>query len=230
MRSADLIEQKIRKADFNQSYIFAGKDKKQINILIEKIIAKYEVPKSEVIRVSSQDKKNNISIEQIRALKGRLSRKAPSKRLVLIDEADHILSEAANSFLKVLEEPPANTIIILLCQTTELLPTIMSRCKLYLFPSNDYQLQYFDDKQLSDLKKLSRASLIFLAEEIDKKGQVKTAISDLLNYLFLQFKDNKLSASGIEKIVAQHQKLKYNINERLLFENLILEVKDIAWS
>ncbi len=50
------------------------------------------------------------------------------RRVVIIYDVDRFASEAANSFLKTLEEPPAGTLIIL--QTTNyyrVLPTILSR-------------------------------------------------------------------------------------------------------
>ena len=52
-----------------------------------------------------------------------------SRRVVIVHEPDRFQSEAANAFLKSLEEPPPGTLIIL--QTTSyyrILPTILSRC------------------------------------------------------------------------------------------------------
>jgi len=50
-------------------------------------------------------------------------------KVVVICEAERLNESAANVFLKTLEEPPPNTLIILLCSGQEqLLPTIRSRC------------------------------------------------------------------------------------------------------
>jgi len=72
-----------------------------------------------------------IKIEQIRALKHRL-RFSPLEgqyRVTVVREAQNLKTEAANALLKVLEEPPANNLIILTAnETTALLPTIVSRC------------------------------------------------------------------------------------------------------
>ncbi len=72
-----------------------------------------------------------IKIEQIRALKHRL-RFRPLEgryRVTVINEAQNLKAEAANALLKVLEEPPADNLIILTAnETTALLPTIVSRC------------------------------------------------------------------------------------------------------
>ncbi len=50
-------------------------------------------------------------------------------RIVIIDSADDMNQNAANALLKILEEPPARTILFLISHNTgELLPTIRSRC------------------------------------------------------------------------------------------------------
>jgi DNA polymerase-3 subunit delta' len=50
-------------------------------------------------------------------------------KVAVFHEAERLNSEAANAFLKTLEEPPAKTLLILLTTRPEaLLPTIQSRC------------------------------------------------------------------------------------------------------
>lgn len=50
-------------------------------------------------------------------------------RVVLVDPADNLNLAAANALLKVLEEPPLNTVFVLVSdQPRRLLPTIRSRC------------------------------------------------------------------------------------------------------
>jgi DNA polymerase-3 subunit delta' len=56
------------------------------------------------------------------------------RRVAIIDAADTLRTEAANAFLKTLEEPPANTVIILLVERDERLPeTVLSRCQKLAF-------------------------------------------------------------------------------------------------
>jgi DNA polymerase III subunit delta' len=74
----------------------------------------------------------NIKIEQIRELNRAMGFKpvAGSYRMVLLDKAESMTMEAANSFLKTLEEPPAGNVIILkVKEPLDLLPTIVSRCQ-----------------------------------------------------------------------------------------------------
>jgi DNA polymerase-3 subunit delta' len=51
-------------------------------------------------------------------------------RVVVIDGADEMNRSAANALLKVLEEPPRGTVLLLVCHAPgRLLPTIRSRCR-----------------------------------------------------------------------------------------------------
>jgi DNA polymerase-3 subunit delta' len=74
----------------------------------------------------------NIKIEQIRELNRRLSFAPVSARyrVCVIQQAEAMTSEAANSFLKTLEEPPPGNILVLnAVEPLNLLPTIVSRCQ-----------------------------------------------------------------------------------------------------
>src|ERR1700716_44730 len=54
---------------------------------------------------------------------------AGRRKVVIITEADRLQPQAANAFLKTLEEPPANSLLLLLSALPEVLPdTILSRC------------------------------------------------------------------------------------------------------
>lgn len=75
---------------------------------------------------------NSIGIEQIRALHQFLLLKTPGKaavrRAIILEDAHYMTHEAQNALLKALEEPPADTIIILTApRTLQLRETIYSR-------------------------------------------------------------------------------------------------------
>lgn len=74
----------------------------------------------------------NISVDQVRSL-GDLLSVTPSMspwRAIVIDAADDLEASAANALLKMLEEPPSNTLFFLVSHAPgRLLPTIRSRCR-----------------------------------------------------------------------------------------------------
>ncbi|HWO93830.1 MAG TPA: DNA polymerase III subunit, partial [Dehalococcoidia bacterium] len=79
-----------------------------------------------------RDSTGAVRICQIRRVE-RQAYQAPfegTTRLVIIDPADALTNEAANAFLKTLEEPPANTVLVLVAVDAEgILPTVRSRCR-----------------------------------------------------------------------------------------------------
>lgn len=81
---------------------------------------------------------NSIKIEQLRELQRTMYlRPLLGKRKVFIfPDAEQLTEAAANSFLKLLEEPPPGIVFIFTAVRTEqILPTIRSRCQIYqLFP------------------------------------------------------------------------------------------------
>ncbi|MGA1795700.1 MAG: DNA polymerase III subunit delta' [bacterium] len=79
---------------------------------------------------------NSIKIEQLREWQRELESKsyAGSWRITIIDQAEKITLGAANSILKILEEPPENTLICLIAvEPRNILPTILSRCQTVRF-------------------------------------------------------------------------------------------------
>lgn len=77
-----------------------------------------------------------LKIEQVRQIIHTLALKpfGDNQRVVIIADAHHMTTEAANSLLKVLEEPPEHTTLILTAlQRSDLLPTIVSRCRAIRF-------------------------------------------------------------------------------------------------
>jgi len=85
-----------------------------------------------------------IRVDEIREL-GRfihMSAADGGYRVIIIDDADLMNTAAANALLKILEEPPARTLLLLIShQPSGLLPTIRSRCRtLNLTPVNAAQV------------------------------------------------------------------------------------------
>ncbi len=74
----------------------------------------------------------DIRVDEVRKLKGFFSLSATDngRRVVIVDAADEMNTAAANAVLKLLEEPPAGAVLLLVShQPNRLLPTIRSRCR-----------------------------------------------------------------------------------------------------
>lgn len=91
-----------------------------------------------------------IPIESVRELKNvlqlRTTGKAEIRRVIIVDHADSMTREAQNALLKMLEEPPKDTVIILTADSPRsLLPTIASRLQSLVVnkPSQQSVLKHF---------------------------------------------------------------------------------------
>lgn len=89
--------------------------------------------------------RNEIAVDDIRRLHRffSLSSADGGRRVVIVDSADELNTSASNALLKMLEEPPARTTLLLIShQPARLLPTIRSRCRnLRLSPLGPGDLQ-----------------------------------------------------------------------------------------
>ena len=97
-------------------------DKKDTRVLVQ--------THPDVLVVPPDPPQNLIKVGQIRTVIGRaqyIPSEAPARMFILTSSA--LMKEAANSLLKLLEEPPDRVHLMLLAEnTSELLPTIRSRC------------------------------------------------------------------------------------------------------
>lgn len=124
----------------------------------------------DVFFVSKGKGKTQISIEEIRHLQSRLSLKPFEARckVAIIIEAEDMSEEASNCCLKILEEPPADTVFILTTSKQKLLPeTVISRCQVIRFRPltrdevNDILIRDFsiEEKEARFLSAISDANI-----------------------------------------------------------------------
>ncbi len=103
-------------------------------------------------QIEPPEDKQIIGVDQIRELTDYLSLTAlcGGYRVVLIDPADRMNANAANSLLKTLEEPPVNTSLLLISDRPSALPaTIRSRCQVISFEraARDLSLEWLRNQQ-----------------------------------------------------------------------------------
>jgi DNA polymerase III subunit delta' len=85
----------------------------------------------EIFVAEPESRSRRIVIEQVRELQHALQMRAADgrRKIAIISDADRLQPQAANAFLKTLEEPPDNSLLLLLTALPEVLPeTIVSRC------------------------------------------------------------------------------------------------------
>jgi len=94
----------------------------------------------DVLMIAKPEDKHELPISTIRDLCIDLGLKPMrgTRRVAIVDDADDFSEEAANAFLKTLEEPPFGSVLILLGTSAELqLDTVLSRCRVVRFKPLD---------------------------------------------------------------------------------------------
>ncbi|MDD5504924.1 MAG: DNA polymerase III subunit [Candidatus Omnitrophica bacterium] len=89
----------------------------------------------DVFFIQKEQGKKSVSIETIRGLQIRFSLKPLQGRYnIAVIDGEDMTDEASNSLLKMLEEPPSNTVFIIIASSQKsLLHTIVSRCQIIRF-------------------------------------------------------------------------------------------------
>jgi len=85
------------------------------------------------VQRNKEEKRKSLGVEDIKLMQKKLFLKPIQSltKAIVIEEAQLLTTEAQNALLKILEEPPAHTIILLSSESQEtLLPTILSRCQI----------------------------------------------------------------------------------------------------
>jgi DNA polymerase III subunit delta' len=103
----------------------------------------------EIFVARPESKSRRIVIEQIRDLEHALQMRAANgrRKVAIISDADRLQPQAANAFLKTLEEPPKDSLLLLLSALPEALPdTILSRC-IAIPLARDGRLQASDEEK-----------------------------------------------------------------------------------
>ncbi len=146
-RIREQLAQSLERGRTSHAYLFSGREgvgKRLVALefALAVLEAKDQRDTDRVLKAIHPDfreiepEKSLITIEKIRGAQEWLSL-APMegrRKVLLVNEAHTMNREAANAFLKSLEEPPSSSIIILVTsRANHLLPTILSRCQILRF-------------------------------------------------------------------------------------------------
>jgi DNA polymerase-3 subunit delta' len=114
----------------------------------------------EIFIARPESKSRRIVIEQIRDLEHALQMRAlgARRKVAIIPDADRLQPQAANAFLKTLEEPPKDSLLLLLSALPEALPeTILSRCiAIPIAPNGQRENKDEEEKLVRLLQQASR--------------------------------------------------------------------------
>ena len=137
LNALDALLQRFSKGELHHGLIFHGNSLDAIEqeaLILTRNILDIDERNSEhpdLFHLRPTGKMRVITVEKTRSLIAELHRTSNQggAKVALIHEADRMRKEAANAFLKTLEEPPPETYLLLLTsRSNSMLATIRSRC------------------------------------------------------------------------------------------------------
>ncbi len=203
-----------------------------------------------------QPEKRNLSIDEVRAIKEKMYMKPYcGKYRIFIIETDWMQAPAANSLLKILEEPPEYGIMIVLARNNKnFLPTIVSRAiNLRINPEMetpeenkeivDQIRELIESAAVKDWKNFFNTSAT-LAKRVSREE-----FEDVFELIVMFARQKLLQSAGIEELksahlesimdVKQHSQiaqlldkrtyLRFNVNSRIILERMVLELTQPKW-
>lgn len=205
---------------------------------IEKIAEKvgcsvFVVPNNTKINIKNaievrpgEAEKTGIVIEQIRDVINHVGVKQGAATYIIIYQAEQMNSSAANAFLKNLEEPKENYHYILQTETPHnLLPTILSRAKIYIKKQCNPLDSPIEVKD--EIKTLAKSiitakpkDLVIIAEEIAKKKDRNFALEVLKTAIEICFKsyfktEKNIFIQKMPGIIKAYENIEINGNIKL---------------
>src|SRR3989344_2853262 len=123
-----------------QSFLISSKDREEASKKADSLCSKNKIDKIDIDNINFE---KSVGIEDVRIIQKKIYLK-PIKsetKAIILNAYNGLTIEAQNALLKILEEPPNNTIIILMVPTLEqILPTILSRCKVIVIKKDQEDL------------------------------------------------------------------------------------------
>src|ERR1700730_4999832 len=153
----------------------------------------------EVFTAEPESKSRRIVIEQVRNLEHALQMRAfeGRRKVAIVSEADRLQPQAANAFLKTLEEPPNNSLLLLLSAIPDVLTaTILSRCiSIPLAPNGDEE-STAQEKEFVDLLRSAAAEKTWSVQNAYRLAQ---GLQRILGAIREQIKDQNEEAMKREE-------------------------------
>ena len=154
-----------------QSILVLSKNKTEGEQYIQNLLHEFSINTFDVSNIEGE---TTIGIEEVRHIQKNLLLKptAGKSKAIIFKNADSLTLQAQNALLKILEEPPNHTIIILHALSKEqLLPTILSRCKIIELKNQQSEIS---DKEYTQYLNIL---ISLLAEDIGLRLKIAQDIS-----------------------------------------------------
>lgn len=216
----------------SHAYLLVG-NRAEADLVIEFIIESREILPIDISRIGQEPEavaQKEIKVEETRRLLREISFSPQGKqRLAIIYNCEKLNASSGNVLLKNLEEPAGPVIFVLVANSSSVLSTIKSRCRILNLNSLDLDDRIRAEAYIMELKKGFPEATI-LIEKVIKEEKTAALVQELIinqRIKLLHLKDLTF-ANNLEEIEIAKRKIVQNGNQRLILECLILKIgKDL---
>ncbi len=229
------FENAIKNGNLSHAYLFSGPEgigKKMFAYDMFRLVNQREPdsdPDFKILTPRLEEEETKIYIEDIRKLKNYLALKpyfGPYK-FVVINDADRLVPEASNAFLKILEEPSPFTVIILVSSKPKfILPTVLSRCeKVQFLPDGEKVIDKVMAESVDEFLNVSKQGIVErmqYAEKLFAGKNYQDIIVGLIHVLRARENPNHKVLKNLlqlNSLLSQPQ-----FNHRLALENFLINL------
>jgi DNA polymerase-3 subunit delta' len=211
-------------------------------IVIEK---KYFTEQDWYESIGIDNKQGNISTHEADKILSKLNFKSfeSEKKVTIIWLPERLNTTAANKLLKLIEEPPENTIFLFVTENSNrVLPTIFSRTqRIKLDPIKESDIVEalketgFNEKETFTASRLSEGNYIQAIQALNASESTKVNFDNFVQFMRLSYQNDILGlldwAENIASSGREKQKSFLIFAERLVRENFILNknIEDIVY-
>jgi len=176
--------------------------------------------------------KEDSGIDEVRQIihSLRLAHSGPGYRMVLLGDLDYASIPAQNALLKLLEEPPNNTILAATCENLSMvIDTIVSRCVVIKkIPPARTPVDVKETKILDDILESSKSQrLVFASKEATSREQAISLLTALTDVLYTRLHDSnrtdhKITADLLNRTQKARSFIEANVTPRAVVDVLLL--------
>jgi DNA polymerase-3 subunit delta' len=236
-RQKAYIERLLNEASLSHAYLFAGPEGIGKRMMAEDIVRVlvpqgYELDVMRLSPVADEEtgKIKDIPVEAVRDLKSWIAlRPLGAYKAVIIDDVERLGDEAANTLLKVLEEPPAYAKFFLVTGTPgRVMPTVASRCERVDFqtpPGRQLPPLTPEARDLAAALKGTAAQKIGYAKILAENEDAHSVVTLLLHHVHAMLPEKPYLAPAAHGLLDLLQVLsESHYNRRLAIERFLLSV------
>ena len=226
----EFLEKKHKANQLSHAYLFTGAEGIGKRMFAEEFAEFIGCKFPDLKIIEKKEDKEEIDISQIRDVQNFLSYKSYNGgfKVVIVDNAERMNTEAQNCFLKTLEEPKGNTLLILVTSKPDMmLPTIASRCQVIKFfkfkglPENKEKIA--KEKEILDgllpVINSSLAEKFKYVKSIDWETQDLREILEVTQKHFRKLLLSEVEAGKSVEKIKKTLNLIEDLNNKFLFTN-----------